>query len=384
MTASEFLFPRATLAEKLADDLEGKNTLFPLSSGVFLAAPRRTGKSTFLKSDLIPELEKRFITTIYVDLLEDKREDPGDLIRGAILNALNQSASLIKKGLLSPGKKSIKIAGLITVDFDLPESKTSASLKTLLEALVAQTHRPVALIIDEAQRAIASERGTDTLFALKAARDALNMNPAKQEGPDFMLVCTGSHRDKLAKLVLNRKEAFFGATLRDFPLLDRSFTDAYCTWINARLAEQTRLDPDDVFKAFKLLGSRPEFLRDLIGESITARTDPQALHKTLTTDAAAIRNRLWEEFDNAFGALSPLQKAVLARLVTEKERFMPFSAASLADYSTLLHEPIDASAVQAAIDALRDRDLIWRSARGQYALEEQDMADWFLERNAKP
>lgn len=47
------------LAAALADDLQGRNAFGDASSGLFLAAPRRTGKSTFLQLDLRPELEAR-------------------------------------------------------------------------------------------------------------------------------------------------------------------------------------------------------------------------------------------------------------------------------------------------------------------------------------
>ena len=59
------------------------------------------------------------------------------------------------------------------------------------------------------------------MFALKAARDALNQDAAarKAQGPQLMLVFTGSQRDKLANLVLKRDQPFFGAGVTDIPRL---------------------------------------------------------------------------------------------------------------------------------------------------------------------
>ena len=53
-----FNFHRQDLAHTLCDSLEGKG-LADARSGLFLAAPRRTGKSTFLREDLVPEVERR-------------------------------------------------------------------------------------------------------------------------------------------------------------------------------------------------------------------------------------------------------------------------------------------------------------------------------------
>jgi hypothetical protein len=45
-------FPRTALAQELVTALQGKTWLGDAHNGLFLAAPRRTGKSTFLQGDL--------------------------------------------------------------------------------------------------------------------------------------------------------------------------------------------------------------------------------------------------------------------------------------------------------------------------------------------
>jgi hypothetical protein len=75
-----------------------------------------------------------------------------------------------------------------------------------LEALYRRD-KPIVLIIDEAQHALATERGADTLFALKAARDALNI---LAKTPQLAIVATGSARGKIADMVMRRNQAFYG------------------------------------------------------------------------------------------------------------------------------------------------------------------------------
>jgi hypothetical protein len=68
--------------------------IFGDRAGQFLAAPRRTGKSTFLRRDLVPLLRARGLHTIYVDLWSDRAADPGLLIADALAADLRQLATL--------------------------------------------------------------------------------------------------------------------------------------------------------------------------------------------------------------------------------------------------------------------------------------------------
>ena len=67
-------FHRPELATALAD--QALDTSLGTSGGMFLAAPRRTGKSTFVRQDLVPEFERRNLNVIYVDLWIDKTVNP--------------------------------------------------------------------------------------------------------------------------------------------------------------------------------------------------------------------------------------------------------------------------------------------------------------------
>ena len=49
------------------------------ADGLFLAAPRRTGKSTFLKGDLRPALEAMGAEVIYLDFWTNLRHDPAEM-----------------------------------------------------------------------------------------------------------------------------------------------------------------------------------------------------------------------------------------------------------------------------------------------------------------
>ena len=51
-----FYYARPGLTDALVRDLTGGNLFSDAANGLFLAAPRRTGKSTFLRNELEPAL----------------------------------------------------------------------------------------------------------------------------------------------------------------------------------------------------------------------------------------------------------------------------------------------------------------------------------------
>ncbi|MDT9702615.1 hypothetical protein, partial [Streptomyces sp. P17] len=87
----------------------------------------------------------------------------------------------------------------VTWDLSTGKLPAGATLSDALQLLSAATGRLVVLIVDEAQHALNSNEGVNAMFALKAARDALNPGGKR---PGLRLVFTGSSRDKLAQLVL--------------------------------------------------------------------------------------------------------------------------------------------------------------------------------------
>ena len=376
--AQPFTFHRPALASQLADALLGRSP-FGYGSGLFLAAPRRTGKSTFLRQDLVPELERRGLATLYVDLWSDRQRDPASLIADVVKSALRASDNRAVKVLKASGLSKIGLGPFASFDIDKLGTPQGATLADALAALARKTGKPVALVIDEAQHALASDAGVQAMFALKAARDAMNQT---QGEPNLTLVFTGSHRDKLSNLMLRRDQPFFGAGFLDFPLLGRDYCDAYCAWLNERLAPGNRFEPDDVFEAFAILGCRPELLQNVLRDEALGMDLASGLKQRLAGGAKHLRERLWEDFDREFAQLTDVQKAALKLIAEHGDRFSPFAAETLAIVSDRAGQRVESSQMQAALDGLRHKNIVWRSARATYALEDQALADWLLARNA--
>jgi hypothetical protein len=254
-----------------------------------------------------------------------------------------------------------------------------------MKALSQADGKLIILVIDEVQHALTSDDGINALFSLKAARDSLNTD-AGMFG--MQLVTTGSNRDKLAALVNSRDQAFFGADMVNFPPLDK----AYVQW--ALFRASTPFSIDAAFEAFKSLGHRPEPFRKAISDAqlqiaISPNDDPDS---TLAATAVQINQNARSGFLNTVSSLPPLQAALLHEIAREETKppdsrkvglFTGKMKVRLND--RLLEEigpesaiSVETSAVQSALDRLREQNFLWRSQRGSYTMEDEQFIEWLI------
>jgi hypothetical protein len=271
------------------------------------------------------------------------------------------------------GLEKVNVFGALSLNLESLELPKGLTLTDALEALVQAAKAPVAIVIDEAQHALSTQAGVDSMFALKAARDHLNQGTGHQR---LFIVLTGSNRDKLAHLVLKRTQPFFGSQVTRFPLLSKDFTDAYTNFVNPQLADSNQFAHEDMFEAFKLVGHRPEMLRNIVGE-IALNAGADHLGEELKNGAEEIKERMWGAVESEFADLPDIQRVVLETIIAQGKNYVPFSEASMRAYASLLHQKkVSVPSVQAALDALREKGLVWRAAYGDYALEDESMASW--------
>lgn len=373
------IFHRPALATRLADQILHSSPTSAAASGVFLTANRRTGKSTFVREDLRPALEAKGAVVIYVDLWADRNVDPSELLAAAIRAEMSKHDNAVRKIAKGIGISGGKVGG---IDFSLDRIGIGKDV-TLAQALAFlsdEVKQPIVIVIDEAQQALTTAAGMDTMFALKAARDELNSSAHH----GLRLVCTGSNREKLAMLRNSKDQAFFGAPLVAFPHLDKD----YVAWFCAHVGLPAPLDPESVWTLFEQAGWRPELLGAAADElrfdfELAAKDVPERF-------AAAIREQVRSataETIRVVRGLTPLQSAVLYVLADNGTNYRPFEAATLERYRQALKaageaaesvSKIDVPSTQAALQALQEKSLIWRASRGVYALEDAALRDVFL------
>jgi hypothetical protein len=368
-------FPRKILADSLIRDLSGASPLSDAPNGLFLAAPRRTGKSMFLQHDLVPELVAKGIIPIYVDLWEHRAEDPGTLIAYVIGRRASEERTLLQKVKDSVhGKVTV---GPLALDFEdrLIGKPGGVSIPEALRKIHDATGKVVCLIIDEAQHALTTQEGINAMASLKSARDQMN-TPGDVS---LMLVMSGSDRDKLLRLVNSNAAPFFGSHITRMPTLGHDYVEALADELNRNHEKTKPVDVDVLARAFESYGFRPQFLGAGILAALDETQEGITFNRALeqhATNAAADAN---DEMQSVYLGCSDIQRAVLWRMLEEGGKYRPFDAAALKFYTETMGKDVTATQVQAALDGLRTRDdpIVWKSARGEYSVEDSSMLRWF-------
>lgn len=347
-----------------------------LRSGLFISGLRRTGKTTFLVTDLIPVLEAEGAVVIYVDLWSDTLASPAALVRDAIarkLAELQDPASAALRRLERLSGAEVQALGLkFGFKLDRLGAPGETTLAQALAEVVDKARTDVVLIVDEVQQAMASEDGNRMLLALKAARDAINPRPGT--AGHFLFVGTGSHQALVGELGARRNQAFAGAVLLDFPVLDAD----YVAYLLDRLAREGGAPLPSMAvatEAFRTLGHRPEELRKalhLTREQSGAHADPDTVlpvvARTLRSAAADVELAKVE-------ALGALAAAVFDRIATAQGAARRlFSADAAAAYSHALGREVRVEEVQKVVNALVDANLVLRRGHGLY-----EVADPFVQ-----
>jgi hypothetical protein len=388
MSSPDDFFHRPELAGTIAD--QALDTSMGNSGGLFLAAPRRTGKSTFVRQDLLPALASRNVVTIYVDLWIDRSVNPAIHIANAVRASLAAEDGVVAKwAKRALSATSLNIGALgsgLRFDLSALNMPSDATLTDALKALSMAHERKLVLVIDEAQHANTTPEGAAALFALKAARDSLNTD-ANMFG--MQLIATGSNRDKLAALVNSREQAFYGADMLNFASLGKG----YIQWIVDR--SKLTLDVDRTHEVFREIGSRPEPLRKALMATKMQLASDSTLNPddTLASLARADIEAAKADFITSVANLPPLQGAILRELAIDSAkpngggRDGVFSAAMKERLQARLdselgqgHEVTPSSPnVQSALESLRVENYLWKSQRGTYSMEDEQYGEWLAE-----
>ncbi|MET3120690.1 hypothetical protein AAKU67_000268 [Oxalobacteraceae bacterium GrIS 2.11] len=367
-------FHRIPIAKKIAEfclSEDGK-------SGLFISAPRRTGKSTLITEDIIPLMRDAQAEVIYVDLWTDKTRDPGDLISEAIRDYLHQREGLILRWARKGGLDKINLAG-IQLDINKVGIGTGKTIAKALAELSDASKKMIVLVIDEAQHAITSKAGESALFALKAARDQLNGSAHF----GFRLIATGSNRDKLSLLIHGKEQAFLNAVFMDLEPLGED----YLAWELNRYSDKIKPSMAVLGETFQTSGNKPESLRKALNE-LRLQTGVDAANVD-TVFLGLMRKKSAEEkqvFMQEFNGLPAVQAAVVVVMAWMGDDFAPFRPQTIQYYSTVFKQlsgtkmpDAKESNIQYALEALREKSMIWKSARGVYAIEDTQHRTWLRE-----
>lgn len=369
-----FRFGGLALDDAFADrESEVQELKFDVLNGqdVVIFAPRRYGKSSLVWRTM-QQLTADGALVAYVNLMTTPtKEKLAEKLAAAIYETIATPLARAKETAIRPFR-GLRIAPTVTVD---PEDETfrfsfgvhhssadvDATLERLLELpaeLTGGQDQNVALILDEFQEIESIDPGLPRL-----------MRSVFERQPEVARVYLGSRRHMMERLFSDENEPF---------------------WRSAKKVELGVIDPDQ-FRGFiidRFRGTRKAADREAV-DALLERTsghpyatqelcyflwdqtpfDGEAGQAELEAAVAAVLRSEDAHFQVRWDDASAAQKLVLQALASEPGR--PLTSAYRAR-----HELPAASTVQAALEALTDRELVGRQARGDYLIAEPFLAEW--------
>jgi hypothetical protein len=359
--------PRPQLAKRYLALLQAGPVV---STTIF--APRRTGKTVFLRKDLTPAAEAAGFTVAYVDLWQT-RLNPGIAIVRGLEEALTLKTLAQKalRKLQEPVKKvkasgsAGKLEGAIEIEMG-DEKKEVTELALRIEELVVElvSRKKLLLLVDEAQELA---RNKENELMAMALRTAITKNSDK-----LRVVFTGSSRTQLANVFSNSNAPLFsvGATVQEFPRLGREFVEFVAK--KFELASGRTFNVAAGWTAFEDFHQQPEpFLSAVVA---------LLMHPSLTfARAVAIEKAEQDKEENHEGtwaSLDAMQRQLLLLFVNDP-RAKPFGKAALAKLAKALGVPsLAPTDVQYSLNGLKTRTIISKSPGGVHTFESAAFERW--------
>ena len=377
------LFRRPLLAAQLATRLLHPGVLDEgLRSGLFFSGLRRTGKTTFLRIDLVPELEAQGAVVIYVDLWSDTKVSPSSLVQAAVRQTLTQLATP-SSPLLARLKriKGLDLGGMgFRFGFQLEQlgKAGGATLAQAFTEVVDQCRGDVVLIVDEVQQAITTEEGNQMLLALKAARDAINPRPVTPG--HFLFLGTGSHRALVSELTARRNQAFAGATSLPYPVLDQE----YVRHVLLRLRDEgMEALPSEAaaWSSFQALGHRPEEFLRALGQLRFSASSGLAPDQLLPVIAATLRSSAADLELLKVDQIGGLATAIFDRVArSDGPARGIFSAEAAAAYGEAIGREVRVEEIQPVVNELLAANVLMRLGHGLYGVTDPFVQEIWRER----
>ncbi|MDR2208456.1 MAG: hypothetical protein LBE22_05735, partial [Azoarcus sp.] len=251
MAQDPWHFARTALAEQVIGMFDSG-----LSSALTFFAPRRMGKTEFLRKDITPVAEARGWCVFYFSFLDADSETAMAFIDA--LTAFSRGESWLARAGKMLGRVSKVSGGAAGVQAGV-EIRYGAqeNIKGVIHRLATE-HDKVLLLLDEVQ-ALAKPAHTPVVAAL---RTALDMHKDQVKA-----IFTGSSREGLRRMFSQANAPFFhfGQNL-PFPQLDQAFTNHLADVFEH--ITRRKLGKHALWQAFVDMGHVPQLCRALV-ERIT-------------------------------------------------------------------------------------------------------------------
>ncbi len=216
------------------------------------------------------------------------------------------------------------------------------------------------------------------MFALKAARDAVNTRP--QTPGHLLIVGTGSHKSRVTDMATRRSQPFSGAVSAPYEPLGRDFVQWKRQQLQALPGVKLPCE-QAMWEGFLAMGQRPEELQNALVQ-VQSRAEPPDLAfpiicSTLASAAADVEIAAVEE-------LGTLAATIFNRIAQGGEAGASglFAAEAMAGYAASIGSAVDTPQVQNMVDRMMAANLIMRKSHGVYAVADPFVRQVWLQRAA--
>jgi hypothetical protein len=340
-----------------------------LATALTFFAPRRMGKTEFLRRDITPVAEATGWQVFYFSFLD---ADAAAQSFARALAAFARGDGLLTKVGKALGRVNKVSGGAAGVQAGIELRGAEADdIKAVIQRL-AKTPRKVLLLLDEVQ-ALATPAHKPFVAALRTALD-MHKDSVK-------VIFTGSSREGLRRMFSQASAPFFhfGQNL-PFPQLQREFTD-HLVSVFKQTTSRT-LDADALWQAFVEMGYVPQLARSLV--------ERLALNPALSVDTA--KAELVREINHDrnypgdWNRCSALEQLLLTSIAAFEINFEPYSVGTRETFARALGvAEVPVSTMQSTLRNLSRRSLIFKpEGRSNYEIEDPMFREWLLTEQLPP
>jgi hypothetical protein len=356
----------AEVQDLRADVLNGQD--------VVIFAPRRYGKSSLVWKTMQALISKKVLVA-YVNLMTTPtKEKLAEKLAGTIYENVASPVLRAREKAIAPFR-GLRVAPRITINPDdgalsfsfavgHEGAAVDATLEKLLELpaeLAASRGRQVALIFDEFQEVVEIDPDLPKL-----------LRTFFEQQPEVSRVYLGSKRHMMRRLFNDENEPFWRSAKQvELDVID---PDKFRGFIGDRFQRTNKTVADSVIDEIMDCTRGHPYATQELCYALWEQTpfDDTAMHEHFEAALASVLRSEHAHFSLRWDSASAVQRLVLEALATEPGR--PLSGS----YRET-HQLPGASSVQAALEALTERELVVKNSDGSYRIAEPFLAQWILE-----
>lgn len=364
-------YPRNSFSKFILDGMQNE-----LLDRVTIFAPRKRGKTEFIRKDVIPACHEREILPVYVDFWKIKDDPAAAFIHGveeAIESNKTWFQSIMSK-MKAGGKVEIKptsASASLTLDNSAQKPGNNTSLLQAFK-LLEECDKPVLLLLDEVQHLATKTSFADFTASLRSFMVNRSDNHVKG-------IFTGSSQSGLTRLFNDSKAPFYNSSQ------SLTFRELGADFVEFELKNFTKatggavIDQEQALEVFKKQGYAPGRFVDLIKSMIL-----NAVHNLdeaviqFDREVAVAAN---ESYIELLEELKPLDLTLL-RMIAMGENSKFYTEQGKAKIIALANTeniPTGRTSISNSIRRLNANGTIFSIKQGVWQLEDPALREFLLE-----